>query len=272
MRHEEDNEKLDIEALSEEETDAYLKVAWEDTPDLWDRISAGYDRELEVLACHDKENSSENRVVSIDKHASIRFRRVRNTIIVAAAIMLVAIIAAPILKDSFRTQKSDDKDKSCGLDADSVCLEDSTQMVTSDAEENSESDMAVLDELPTQMQETADNQTEAANGMYYDKAADAILKSATVTYNNRTCDLGEADINKIIDLALQAKLEIITADVKINTDAIVFEAVYGDNNKIKIIINDRDTYVYIPDINGTAKIDEATSARLRELADEIIDR
>ncbi len=87
MRKKDNIAQFNSEALSEQEMNAYLFVAEEDTPDLWDRIEEGFVKEAENV-----KNSKNDKVTSI---TSRKIKRKYAGII--AACVLAVVIAIPVL-------------------------------------------------------------------------------------------------------------------------------------------------------------------------------
>lgn len=87
MRKKDNIAQFNSEALSEQEMNAYLSMAEEDTPDLWDRIEDGFAREAGNV------KDSKN-----DKVRSITSGRMKRKYIgIIAACVLAVVIAIPVL-------------------------------------------------------------------------------------------------------------------------------------------------------------------------------
>ncbi|MCM1273400.1 MAG: hypothetical protein NC225_10840 [Clostridium sp.] len=83
------NKEEAIIKLSKQELNAYRSMHEEDTPNLWDRIEAGFEEEM-----HPSEDTIKykNKVISLDK----KIKRMRVAAVIAACV-LITIIAVPIL-------------------------------------------------------------------------------------------------------------------------------------------------------------------------------
>lgn len=87
MRKNDNTAQFNMEALSEQEMNAYLSMMEEDTPDLWNRIEDGFAKEAGKV-----KNSESNKVTSITS------RKIRRKYIgIIAACVLAVVIAIPVL-------------------------------------------------------------------------------------------------------------------------------------------------------------------------------
>ncbi len=82
------NKKEPLIKLSKQELNAYLSMYDEDTPDLWERIEAGFEEEVNL-----SENAKkyENKLVSLNK----KVKRMRLATVIAACV-LITVIAVPV--------------------------------------------------------------------------------------------------------------------------------------------------------------------------------
>ena len=115
MRKNDNIAEFNIEALSEQEMNAYLSMTDEDTPDLWDRIEKGFAEEAENII------NNEN-----DKVTNITSRKIKTKYIgILAACVLAVVIAIPVLGGAMGgSKKSDDyvsKNVENAVDADTEC-------------------------------------------------------------------------------------------------------------------------------------------------------
>lgn len=257
MNRDYDNDELNIEKLSEEELDAYLKVIEEDTPDLWQRISAGYDQEMAMLR---NENKPQNNVVSIDVARKQKAKQIKRTILAVAAVALIAIIAAPMVSSNKRDTKKDKSDKQEMVYQD----EDQNAEQVTAAEPNNVSDGDMVEEV------TTDDMMQVNDSAKEDLLDKYSVKSATVTYKEETSELSYDDIYKIIDIALNAQFSVCMVSVDATSDAIIFETEYNENDYLKVIINENGCYAYSSALNMTVELDESTAEKLSDLATEII--
>lgn len=125
------------EALTEQEIDAYLSVMEEDTPDLWDKVEAGFAKEAENV----KGNGN-------DKVTSITSRKIKRKYIgIIAACVLAVVVAIPVLGGVMggRNKSADNVCKDSDYSTMAACEEaadDEGAVVTGNAQNQSLSDIA----------------------------------------------------------------------------------------------------------------------------------
>lgn len=126
-------DNLEKEKLNKKELDAYLQYVEEHTPDLWDRISEGFDREIESEIFQESDDanniSASDNMVHFDFHKEanqnslerkIKNKVIKKTVLAVAAAILIVVIAVPILKNTESRKRSNDMfDKNSDVDMES---------------------------------------------------------------------------------------------------------------------------------------------------------
>ncbi|MDE6024141.1 MAG: hypothetical protein K2G45_01670 [Lachnospiraceae bacterium] len=93
-----ENKKEVLKQISEQELSAYLSMCDEDTPDLWNRIEAGYEKEINAAI---DVAQTDSKLVSINR----KIKRFRVATAIAAAV-LITLIAVPVIIFSNMTMRN----------------------------------------------------------------------------------------------------------------------------------------------------------------------
>lgn len=106
--------------LTKEEIEAYLKATDDEIPDLWDKISEGYDMEIQAISKESgniytsgtiEEQSAKSNVVDISTLRKYKKKIITKYLLAVAALALLVIIAAPIIKSNTRKYKDKSNDE-----------------------------------------------------------------------------------------------------------------------------------------------------------------
>lgn len=105
----------EIEELSDEMIDAYLNAIDLETPDLWNRIEVGFEKEYSQMLSETNTN-----VIEFSNNTAVKKRKAsRRYMGLVAAVILITIIAIPIMNLGGRTKsdtKSDNKTSDSVMD------------------------------------------------------------------------------------------------------------------------------------------------------------
>lgn len=189
------NKEEAIIKLSKQELNAYRSMHEEDTPNLWDRIEAGFEEEI-----HPSEDTIKykNRVISLDK----KIKRMRVATVIAACV-LITIVAVPILivSNMKMGRKSDTNQFTMDMVADEYGNDmDNGEEVTEAAEEVAEEAAGGYDAA-----------NDAVNGNSYD--ADSKQEAGTAAPADTTLQGAQTDLDAFI-LKLKSCLQIMKRVIK----------------------------------------------------------
>ncbi len=131
MRKNDNTAQFNMEALSEQEMNAYLSMVEEDTPDLWDRIEDGFAKEAGKV-----KNSENNKVTSITS------RKIRRKYVgIIAACVFAVVIAIPVLGGALGGRNK--SDNYVAKDSDNVAYQEECSPTEAPNEEAVEDGAAV---------------------------------------------------------------------------------------------------------------------------------
>lgn len=155
----------EIEDISDEMIDAYLNAAAMETPDLWDKIEVGYNKEYAQIQKETNPN-----IIEFNADNKAKKRKIpKHYFGLVAAVLLIVIIAIPVMNMGDRT-KSDKRS------SDSIAKEESFDETPSYDEAYSE---AASDEISSNESVSASDESS-----YNESDSDENVDNGNYTYHN----------------------------------------------------------------------------------------
>lgn len=178
-----------IEQMTPEMLEAYERAMDMNTPDLWSRIEAGYDREY----------------ATIESERKLEKKRRTKTLTAIAAAILIIVIAVPVMtmQNSKKESKGKDKTKNdekndyISLESTNAYLEDS-EMVSDVQGANPETDLNEKYENVAESESIADN-AEAEKENSGSNGRDNVTDERVIVVRGRFRDVGEDRLELVVD-------------------------------------------------------------------------
>ena len=196
-----------VEDIPDDILNEYLKQVENDTPDLWSRIDAGFDKEINLI---DSENKA---------------RRRKTAGFIAAAVLIV-VIAIPIAVLNVTNNKKGKDSKTTEKDS-----QNNVRMEDNYVEEAAESDDSDYDSYD--MYDTEASDVEASDAEFYNGDAS---KDDTATDYPTSGEAFDSDQNSISTdnrEAEDSKAEEDVLDSEIAKEVVYKEIAYVNNGKVK---------------------------------------
>lgn len=279
------------EDLTKEEIEAYLKATDDEIPDLWDKITEGYDKEIQAISEErsnistsgvNNEQSISTNVVDISTSTKYKKKVISKYLLAVAALALLVIIAAPIIKSNTRKYndkskdviKSDEKIKDVEQIKDNDKLEDLNN--DEEAVQNESNSVGEIEMIPSA--DVDSNQSE--NVDVEGSAIEDEINSDDIASNNENTadndgsaaddsDYDDNDINY-----LQPTEEIVDSDLDSagNTEpGYEGTSIYLDEDMIREIVTSRDEEISSLDSASTKLFAQKFNSIIFEKTDYVID-